>query len=166
MRQRLALGSVGFSLENQWILEIAKGLHFLHANEVIHGDFSCQNIMIDFHGHAKICDFAGSKLGKKRAWARYQIRNQHPRYEGCQPTIGTDIFAFGSVVYEIATAKPALEHIRDALVLEDFQNGNFQLEAIPRQEVQCIIERCWREGYVSVSDICDDLGSLRSGDLD
>jgi serine/threonine protein kinase len=161
LRQRLALGEVNFDLEDQWIYEVATGLRSLHANGVIHGDFSCHNVLIGSQAHAKICDFAGSKLGHKKAWARYQVRNQHPKFVGYQPNTATDIFALGSVIYEITTGRPPLEHLPDSLVHERFQDGDFPLEAISRPEIRDIVEGCWREEYVRVSEICDDLASFK-----
>lgn len=160
LRQRLALGDVSRDLRDQWILETAKGLRLLHANEVIHGDFSCQNVLINLQDQAKICDFAGSKLKDKHAWAQYQVRNQHPKFLGYQPNVETDIFAFGSVIYEITTGRPPMEHLPDAVVLERFRNGNFPLQSISRPEIRDIVEGCWRGEYIQVSDICKDLRSL------
>jgi [calcium/calmodulin-dependent protein kinase] kinase len=44
-------------LIKNWILDIAKGLEFLHKNEIVHRDIKSDNIVIDSKNHLKICDF-------------------------------------------------------------------------------------------------------------
>lgn len=79
LRQRLRSPVEETDLENQWMLGIAEGLQFLHAQGVLHGDVRCQNILIDRSQQAKLCDFAGSKIEDKDAWIHYHIRNRHPK---------------------------------------------------------------------------------------
>ena len=47
-------------LMKKWILDIAKGLKFLHENNVVHRDIKSDNILIDKNGHCKIADFGCS----------------------------------------------------------------------------------------------------------
>ena len=45
-------------LIKKWILDIAKGLKFLHENNVVHRDIKSDNILIDKNGHCKLADLA------------------------------------------------------------------------------------------------------------
>lgn len=157
LRYRLSLLDVAVELEDRWTLEVSEGLEFLHSKDIIHGDLGCQNVLIDSKDHAKICDFAGSRIEDEVAWARYQVRYQHPRYVGKQPNVVTDIFALGSVIFEIATLRPPYERLLDTVVQERFLAGEFPLEAIDRPEIQEVVERCWNGTYVQVSDICQEM---------
>ena len=47
-------------LIKKWILDIAKGLKFLHENNVVHRDIKSDNILIDKNGVCKIADFGCS----------------------------------------------------------------------------------------------------------
>lgn len=157
---RLGMPYVDLKLQDQWMLEITKGVSFMHRRGVLHGDLSCHNVLVDNYGHAKICDFAGSKLGDRKATARYQVRNQHPRYVGRQPNIATELFALGSMIYQIATLHLPYERLLDSAVQEHFENGEFPLDCIDRPEIRDIVEDCWRGEYSRVSEVCKDLELL------
>jgi serine/threonine protein kinase len=159
LRQRLHLPNISTSLEDRWILETCKGIAFLHSKEIIHGDIGCQNILIDSDGHAKICDFAGSKIGDEDSWVRYQVRNQHPKYNRQQPTTKTELFALGSVIFEIATSRQPYEELLDSIVQNKFEKGEFPLEEVSRPEIRRVVKGCWQDSYVHVEDLCADLES-------
>jgi serine/threonine-protein kinase TNNI3K len=44
------------------LLEVANGLACLHQKNIIHGDLKSANILLDYNGIAKICDFGLSRL--------------------------------------------------------------------------------------------------------
>jgi serine/threonine protein kinase len=147
-----------------WSLECCRGFAFLHDNGIIHGDIGCQNVMVSANKHAKICDFAGSKIGDEDAWVAYEIRSQHPDYSGDQPTITTEIFAIGSLLFEIWTRNSPYFGESDSLVKEKFREGDFPLDRISSQKVMRIVYRCWTKGYRTVSEICEDLESIERSD--
>lgn len=144
----------------RWSLECCRGLAFLHENGVIHGDIGCQNVLIIVNGHAKICDFAGSKIGQKDALVAYEVRSQHPRYAGQQPSIASEIFAIGSLLFEIWTSKPPYAAEPDLIVEERFRSGEFPIDSISNTIVKEIIQKCWLGAYQTVSEVCDYLEAV------
>ncbi|TVY81341.1 Mitogen-activated protein kinase kinase kinase [Lachnellula suecica] len=127
----------------QWIREACNGLGFLHENRIMHGDVGCHNFLVDYSGHVKLCDFAGSKREGELARICYEIRGQHPDYKIGNPTIETEIFA-----------------LTDDFVREMFRRGKLPLSEVKCARMKSIIEECWTEGYASVSHVSQALSSV------
>jgi len=161
LRQRLHLKDVTVELKDRWISETTQGLAFLHSKGILHGDFGCQNIMIDGNGHAKLCDFAGSKLDDQNAWICYEVRSQHPGYRGKQPTTVTELFSLGSVIFEISTTRPPYETLTNATVRKKYEEGNFPLDTVDRPRIRRITEKCWKDKYKKVAEVCEELQETR-----
>jgi len=145
----------------QWTQGIGHGLNGLHSKEILHGDLGCQNIMVDSSNRTKLCDFAGSRFRDgdtwKDAWISYEVRSQHPQYRGRQPTIETEIFAFGSVVFEIWTSQPPYATESDAVVRRKFLAQDFPLLMIEDFRIRDVVRKCWTGEYERVAEICNDL---------
>jgi serine/threonine protein kinase len=147
----------------QWAQQSCEGLSFLHENGVYHADVGCQNILLDDKGNAKICDFAGSKIFcpiEKDAWISYEPRSQHPEFSGQQPTVLTEIFAFGSVLFEIWTSRPPYVDQQTPEVRKKFIAGDFPLAEVKDINMRKIIGKCWKGDYTVVSEILAELKSL------
>jgi serine/threonine protein kinase len=147
-------------LATRWARQTCKGLAFLHQHGVIHGDIGCQNILLDSRDNAKICDFAGSKIGDKDAWISYEVRSQDPRYFGKQPTIKTEIFAFGSVLFELWTSRAPYFGEAATTVRQKFLDQQYPLSEIKDQKMGRIVEKCWTECYEHVLEIYKELEPL------
>jgi serine/threonine protein kinase len=157
LRQHLAQlpQSMTPSHADQWIRESCKGLAFLHENGVLHSDIGCQNILLGTDNHTKLCDFAGSKIEDEDAWISYEVRSQHPGYIGKQPTEETEIFALGSVIFEIWTCRPPYASDPDSVVRKRFSARDFPLSFIEEVSVREIVETCWNGGNRSVAEVCE-----------
>ncbi|WJX89463.1 hypothetical protein P8452_71461 [Trifolium repens] len=99
-------------------LDAAKGLAFLHSNEVqvMHGDFKTCNILIDSNHNAKLSDFGLDKLRDEEgdahsSWTRVFMCPQPQRYAAPhhitagKQTKMSDIYSFGVVLLEIMSGK-------------------------------------------------------------
>jgi serine/threonine protein kinase len=148
----------------QWSQDICMGLSFLHQNDIYHGDLGCQNIMLDQDNKAKLCDFAGSRLKEgevwKDAWISYEVRSQHPKYRGQQPNLETEIFALGSVLFEIWTSRPPFASESNFFVRQNFQAYVFPVSSVKSSQVQTIIHNCWRGVYKDVQQVIQQLESV------
>ncbi|KAJ7718241.1 kinase-like domain-containing protein [Mycena metata] len=100
--------------------DVAAGLDFLHANNIVHGDLKVQNVLVDKSGTACICDFGISKILNRQGFTMSNVGTapyMAPELffvvdggskEGSPPstTKNSDVYSFGLLVLEILTLEP------------------------------------------------------------
>ncbi|KAJ6493953.1 kinase-like domain-containing protein [Mycena vitilis] len=125
---------------DQFLLEIAEGLHYLHSRGVIHGDLRGSNILVDDEGHARLADFglasyanttaeSSARAGSTR-WMAPELFSP----DTFRRTWSTDVYAFACVCYELYHGKSPFSEIQaDSAVLLAVIEGNRprRLAAIP-----------------------------------
>ncbi|KAG1729964.1 uncharacterized protein EDB91DRAFT_799075 [Suillus paluster] len=89
--------------------QIARGMEYLHAEGVVHGDLKCANIFMNRAGSCAIADFGQSEL-KDEAYRRsgcHQLKGT-PRWKAPElldgaprPTMQADVYAFAICCVEI-----------------------------------------------------------------
>ncbi|OBT76929.1 hypothetical protein VF21_04138 [Pseudogymnoascus sp. 05NY08] len=105
-------------LEEKYIIpilrEVAEALGWVHRAGIIHRDVKCANILVTEQGHVQLCDFgvAGtlSATTDKRSTFIGTPHWMAPELFGSDSTrvygVEVDIWAFGAVVFEVATGLP------------------------------------------------------------
>lgn len=103
-------------LQEKWIIpivrEVAEAVYWVHKEGIIHRDIKCANVLVTEEGRVQLCDFgvAGiieSKLDKRTTfigtlhWMAPELFDPNPSY-----STPVDIWAFGSLVYELASGYP------------------------------------------------------------
>ncbi|CAG9569500.1 unnamed protein product [Danaus chrysippus] len=138
---------------------VARGLQYLHTmagTPLIHGDIKPANILLDQCTMPKIGDFG---LARKGPYGEDRTHLKVSRVHGTRPYLpdeylrsrclspAVDVFSYGVVMLEMATALPAIDKTRSVLLLSDYMQqlasegvdfGNFEdriLKAINNSNV-------------------------------
>ena len=128
LEQRLSKGPLPPAQTLTYGIQIADALDKAHRHGIVHRDLKPGNIMLTKSGAAKLLDFGLAKLQEEPslvAAALTEMTVEHKRLttegtlvgtfqymapeqlEGNQPDARSDIFAFGAVLYEMLSGKPA-----------------------------------------------------------
>ena len=157
------------AIVSRWIPDLAKTLEYIHANYIIHGDIAARNVLLDSNRTlVKICDFSDSSVLPLGTDMNHAVDNG--------VSIHTDIFGFGSLIYEIVTGKRFEYHLflPEDLNLENGTNTGNSFEAIaiwPRTEALPhtdhlefgkVIRTCWTKSYTDMAVVCDDIENISS----
>ena len=185
LAQRLMKGLLPLNLVLQYAIEIADALTRAHRNGVTHRDLKPGNIMLTKSG-TKLLDFGLAKLQQEAAPGDVQL-SQGPtmsqpltaqgtivgtlqymapeQLEGKQVDTRTDIFAFGTVVYEMATGKKAFEGKTQASliakILETDPPPISSLQPMTPPELDRVVRTCLAkdpdERWQAASDMAREL---------
>src|SRR6202521_6141154 len=191
LAQRLLKGSLPLEQVLQYAIEIADALDKAHRKGVTHRDLKPGNIMITKTG-TKLLDFGVAKLKQGVAPANVQpsqlptandpltahgaivgtLQYMAPeQLEGKDVDARTDIFAFGVVVYEMATGKKAFEGKSQAslmgAILEREPPPMSSLQPMTPPALDRVVRKCLakepEKRWQAASDVCDELKWIAEG---
>jgi TPR repeat protein len=83
---------------------VVLALRFMHQRNIYHGNLKPTNLLLDEKWRVRISDFRTSKFNRSDGVAHYMSPE---RFEGCPPSAEDDVYAFGSILYEVVVGKPA-----------------------------------------------------------
>ncbi|GLB43188.1 putative protein tyrosine kinase [Lyophyllum shimeji] len=147
---------------SQLMLDVARGLSYLHGHNVVHGDLKSANILIDSHHRACLADFGLTKVlpcGHRGidvtgglGSARYQAPElllgdtQHATQE-------CDVYSFGVVCYEILSDMQPFSDLATNVDIvlahyekgKPFTNANKRLFECPAvdEALWDLLSSCW-----------------------
>lgn len=141
--------------KHRWITQIAESFGLLHKHEISHCDSKLENFLLDDNYDIKICGFASSH--NYRAPSN-DLAIQPLRYrravDDFDETIfnpADNIFAFGSICYEIMTGQPPYHDLDDESLGYQFIRGAFP--ATEGLSCGTVIRDCWNGKFMSFEAI-------------
>jgi serine/threonine protein kinase/Tol biopolymer transport system component len=191
LAQRLQKGALPLEQVLQYAIEISDALDKAHRKGVTHRDLKPGNIMLTKSG-AKLLDFGLAKLKQEVAPANVQLSElptatdpltakgailgtlqymAPEQLEGKEVDARTDIFAFGAIVYEMATRKRAFEGKTQASVigaiLKDDPPPISSLQPMTPPALDRVVKKCLakepEKRWQAASDVCDELKWIAEG---
>jgi serine/threonine protein kinase/Tol biopolymer transport system component len=185
LAQRLLKGALALEQVLQYAVEIADALDKAHRKGITHRDLKPGNIMLTKSG-TKLLDFGLAKLKQKVAPANVPLSElptaKDPltaegsivgtmqymapeQLEGKEVDAHTDIFAFGAIVYEMATGKRAFEGKSQASliasILEREPPPMSSLQPMTPTALDRVVKRCLakepEKRWQTASDLCEEL---------
>jgi eukaryotic-like serine/threonine-protein kinase len=191
LAERLKKGPLPLDQVLHYAIEISDALDKAHRKGVTHRDLKPGNIMLTKSG-TKLLDFGLAKLKQEVAPANVQL-SQLPtandpltaqgtivgtlqymapeQLEGKEADSRTDIFAFGVVVYEMATGKKAFEGKSSASVIGAILKDNpppiSSLQPMTPPALDRVVKRCLAkepdERWQSANDLANELKWIAEG---
>ncbi|KAK4101923.1 kinase-like protein [Parathielavia hyrcaniae] len=137
----------------RWATQIAETVGFVHSVGVIHSDLTCQNIFLDQELDIKLGDFAGSSVDGSELLVCVTPSHECP---GSPLSTQGDIFAFGSVIYELMTGAVLYQGLSDTEISDRYKNGQFA-DTTSLGELGAIIRKCWERRYDGFDSAVKDL---------
>jgi Protein tyrosine and serine/threonine kinase len=136
---------------HSWICSIAAAITYAHSRNVIISDVAARNISTDNDWSAKLCDFTDSTV------LSFDVDISEESQDGA--SIYTDIFQFGSLVYETVTGKrfdfdlfhPSFSEGKQGERAIPCWPDKNQLPLISHLEYGATIFKCWSRGFEDMS---------------
>ncbi|KAF1913477.1 kinase-like domain-containing protein, partial [Ampelomyces quisqualis] len=145
---------IALALRLRWATDVAAGLAHVHSKGVFHCDLSCRNVLLTEQSVVKVCDFGGAGLDENESDGveepRYELPLRGREWEA-RPYIKRDLFALGSLVYELMAWKKPFVELSDGEVEKRFHRDEFPVVS----NLLCadIIQKCWNEEYERAEDV-------------
>lgn len=136
-------------LQKQMALEIARGLQYLHAREILHRDLKSANILVNADYHAKLSDFGLShtraisvkttqRRSKATGWLAPECFTRGGVY-----TEQSDIYSYGVILWELVSGKRPYAGIVDAEIPKHTLQGQRDTLDDIAEPYASLIKSCW-----------------------
>ncbi|PGH01796.1 hypothetical protein AJ80_08963 [Polytolypa hystricis UAMH7299] len=139
---------------------ITSALCYIHSHRVLQVDIGAHNVLLDWDDNVKLADFAGASLDGSEPQILCGIRAEHPAFPSSErPTVKTEIFSLGSLLYELETTRQPYHDKTDDEVEMLYCAGNFPDtgDLLLGQ----VITKCWMMEYKDAGDVLNDIKCIK-----
>jgi serine/threonine protein kinase/Tol biopolymer transport system component len=188
LREQLKRGRITVRKAIDYGVQIARGLSAAHEKGIVHRDLKPENLFVTKDGRVKILDFGLAKLVQPGAGSEHSVPTAGGETQpgAVMGTVGymspeqvrglnvdhrTDIFSFGTTLYEMLTGqrafhKPTLADTMSAILNEDPPPISQVTANIP-PALQRVVHRCLEktpeQRFQSASDLAFAMDALSEG---
>ncbi|KJZ76384.1 hypothetical protein HIM_04113 [Hirsutella minnesotensis 3608] len=148
----------------EWQKQAIEAVRYVHSRGVIHGDLGCHNFLVKSDGQLALADFGGSRIDGLNCLEFSLARYTRPDTDndGLEPTEKDDIFALGTILYEISTNQLLYQDLDDAQVRTRFLERQHPSFVGVSEALKLVIIRCWMGYYDSVDELVRDLDEFEA----
>ncbi|KAI4165247.1 MAG: hypothetical protein LQ342_001115 [Letrouitia transgressa] len=142
-----------------WARQIIESALYIHLKGVRHSDFRLDQWLLDADFNARLSDFNGSgydsnlSLGLEgcKAIANEIASHYLPRDPTSDNTVESDLFALGSVLYELAAGQKPFQSLDDHTIESLYTQHSFP--DVDGLLFEKIITGCWKRQFSSAEEM-------------
>ncbi|KAG0226238.1 hypothetical protein BGW41_004235, partial [Actinomortierella wolfii] len=143
--------------------EIARGLDFIHSQDILHRDLKSANVLLTKHQEVRLCDFGlaavkGTSISKTNAlqgtpcYLAPELLDGRPKF-----STKSDMYALGMVMWEMAANSTT--PFRDkgnhfAVMMVIINGGREELPNDTPEDYRKWVERCWNQDPEKRPEAC------------
>ncbi|XP_030461430.1 serine/threonine-protein kinase STY46-like isoform X1 [Syzygium oleosum] len=148
-------------------IDVAKGMHYLHQNNIIHRDLKAANLLMDENEVFKVADFGVARVKAQSGvmtaetgtyrWMAPEVI-EHKPYDH-----KADVFSFGIVLWELLTAKLPYEYLTPLQAAVGVVQKGLR-PTIPKHthpKLGELLQRCWQADAKMRPDFVDIITILQ-----
>ncbi|KAG4438857.1 hypothetical protein IFR05_005646 [Cadophora sp. M221] len=143
----------------RWASQVTQAIQYIHSQGVMQIDIGAGNILLDQYGTAKLSNFAGSSLDKSKPLIAPSAHSEHPNMPYTKPSIQSELFAVGSLLYEIETTTVPYVDKNDG-ELERLFTADVYPDTV-NLILGEVITKCWMAQYEDASEVVVDIQNIQ-----
>ncbi|KAI7866857.1 kinase-like domain-containing protein [Spinellus fusiger] len=130
----------------RWFCQLAKAVHFIHSQQIVHRDLKLENILLDTEYNAKICDFGFARQTDRHqmlatfcgslAYSAPEVI-QHKKYTGPE----TDIWSLGVILYTLLAGELPFDDDSEMVIKHKIIHLEYQIPSYFSPEASDIIRQ-------------------------
>lgn len=156
--------------------DIARGMKYLHNNQIIHRDLKTLNILLDENNRIRICDFGFSKKVLKTNKKEIMTKNIGTPYwmapeillkDAALYDFKVDVYSYGIILWEMLTHEIPYKMKDPKKVIAEIVTNDIR-PLIPKntdQKMQKLITRCWDRLPENRPTFEEILNLIKSGEI-